>query len=121
MLSFNLNPIFVARQITKPYSFLVKIGIAPNTATRIINNQVRIMRLDHIELLCQHLHCEPNDLLAYKPNNLIKLSENHPLNKLITKEDDTQWQETLRTMSLSQLKEITKIITQSQSNDKLNH
>lgn len=112
MLSFNLMPIFKARQIEKPYTFLVKSGIAPHTATRILNGKVKIMRLDHIEILCQVLHCEPSELLVYKPNLDNEISENHPLNKLLPKNDDLSWQETFKTVSLSRLKEIGKIIAE---------
>jgi DNA-binding Xre family transcriptional regulator len=110
MLYYNLDTIFKARQIEKPYSFLVKIGIAPHTATRLINENVRVMRLDHIELICKNLHCEPNDLLAYKHDKNAVLPENHPLNNLLPKEEHNQWQETLKTIPLKQLKEIASII-----------
>lgn len=113
VLSFNRNTIFKARQIEKPYTFLVKIGIAPHTATRLLNNKVRVMRLDHIELLCQNLHCEPNDLLTYNLDKDTVLSQNHPLNHLLSQQEDNQWQEKLKTIPLKQLKEIATIISQS--------
>jgi DNA-binding Xre family transcriptional regulator len=113
MLSFNLNEVFKARQIAKPYTFLVKAGFSPHAAAKITSNSARILRLDHIERLCEILHCEPNDLLAYKPNSHNNLSKNHPLFNLVPKEEDLEWQETLKTISLSQLKEISKLITKS--------
>lgn len=113
MLYYNLDTIFKARQIEKPYSFLVKIGIAPHTATRLINDDVRVMRLDHVELLCKNLHCEPNDLLVYKNDRKTALPQNHPLNNLIQQEQHNQWQETLKTIPLKQLKEIASIINQA--------
>jgi DNA-binding Xre family transcriptional regulator len=113
MLSLNLTSILKARQVQKPYSYLVQIGISPATATKMVNDRMRVFRLDHIELLCKELHCEPNDLLVYQPNSNNKLPENHPLNKLLLKEDNTQWQETLKTIPLKQLKEIAAIIAQS--------
>ena len=108
MLYFNLKPIFAARQIEKPYSFLVKIGIASITAHKIINNDSHVMRLDNLELICKALYCEPNDLLAYKPDSINPVPENHPLNNLIPIADDNDWQRQLKTMPLSKLKEITK-------------
>lgn len=113
MLVFNLKTIFTARQIDKPYSFLVKIGIAPHTATRLINENVRVMRLDHVELLCKNLHCEPNELLAYKQDKNEVLPQNHPLYNLVQQPQDNQWQEALRTIPLKQLKEIAAIINQT--------
>lgn len=113
MLYFNLTPIFKARQIDKPYSFLVKNGVARHTAHRLLSSEIQEMRLKHIELLCKILYCEPNELLAYKPNNEEKLPETHPLNKLIPTQDETNWQEQLKTLPISKLKEIGKLINQS--------
>lgn len=115
MLAFNLKAIFEARQIEKPYSYLVKIGIAAHTATRLLNSDVRVMRLDHVELLCKNLHCEPNDLLSFKNDKDAILPQNHPLNNLIPQEEDNNWQETLKTVPLKQLKEIALIINQSKT------
>lgn len=82
MLKLNLTGIFKARNITKPYSYLVKAGFSPNVATRIANNQVDSMQFRHIELLCFILNCEPNDLFSWTPDTKISVSENHSLNKL---------------------------------------
>lgn len=115
MLYFNLKPIFAARQIEKPYTFLVKIGIAPHTAHKILNYNTHVMRLDNLELICKALYCEPNELLAFKPDTQNPIPQNHPLNKLIPAANDNDWQQQLKTMPLSKLKEITKIITKSGS------
>ena len=108
MLSFNLHEIFKARQIDKPYSFLVKAGISPQAVEKIVSNRSRVFRLDHIEKLCEVLHCEPNDLLTFKPDSHSPIPKNHPLFNLISNDEDLQWDETLRTLPLSQLKELSK-------------
>jgi DNA-binding Xre family transcriptional regulator len=113
MLYFNLSQIFKARQIERPYSFLVKIGIAPHTATKIINNQMHVMRLNHVELICKALYCEPNDLLSYKQDPKNPLPETHPLLKLKPNYDVSNWQEELKTMPLAKLKEISKLLNQT--------
>jgi DNA-binding Xre family transcriptional regulator len=117
MLYFNLNPIFKARRIDKPYTFLVKAGIAPHTATKIITNKMHVMRLNHIEIICRALYCEPNDLLAFKqdPNHFIP--ENHPLVKLTPTNDNLDWQEQLKTMPLDKLKQISKILDQTDNQE----
>ena len=117
MLYLNLAPIFKARQIEKPYSFLVKIGIAPHTASKIIRNDMHVLRLNHIELICLHLHCEPNDLLAFKLDKNMVLSNNHPLNKLIPEQEDFNWQETLKTLPVSKLKEVAKFLNNTNKED----
>jgi DNA-binding Xre family transcriptional regulator len=112
MLYFNLQAIFKARQIERPYTFLVKIGIAPHTATRILNSNMQVLRLNHIEMLCKALYCEPNDLLAYKQETSNPLPATHPLHNLIPNTNDTNWQDQIKTMPLSQLNKISSMLNQ---------
>jgi DNA-binding Xre family transcriptional regulator len=119
MLVFNLKTVMQARQIERPYSFLVKAGISPHSANDLLHSQTRTFRLDHIEKLCEILHCEPNDLIAFKPNNTQKLQENHALNKFIQKEETFDWQETIKTMPITQLKEIGKFLNQAKESKDL--
>jgi hypothetical protein len=43
---------------------------------------------------------------VYKPDNTNKLAENHPLNKLLRKQSDFDWNQTLKTIPLEKLKEV---------------
>ena len=108
MLTLNLTPIFRARGIQKPYSFLVKAGLSPHSANIILSSRTRIFRLDHIELLCNVLNCEPNDLLKWTPENGKIYAENNSLNKLIQAEPETTIQETITSIPYKELKELTK-------------
>jgi DNA-binding Xre family transcriptional regulator len=116
MLYLDLKAVLAARQIEKPYSFLVKIGIAPHTAHKILNNNSHVMRLDNLTLICKALYCEPNDLLVYKPDTLSPIADNHPLNNLVSKEDNN-WQQHLKTMPLSKLKQITQNLNSPNNQD----
>lgn len=82
MLTLNLSNIFKARNITKPYAFLIKAGISHNLATRLVNHKVESMQFRHIELLCLLLNCEPNDLFHWIPDKSVMISEKHSLHKL---------------------------------------
>ena len=105
MLTLNLAPIFKARGIQRPQSFLVKAGISQKTANNIVKNTTRIFRLDHIELLCNLLICEPNDLLLWVPDKASTDTPNHPLNKLKADPVNDTW---LAALPFKQLKEIIK-------------
>ena len=109
MLNLNLRPIFQARGIERPYSYLVKAGISRATAHNILNSKTRVFRLDHIELLCRVLICEPNDLIAYIPDPDSPLQETHPLNNL-SQDDSAQpgIKDSLANIPYKELKEITK-------------
>lgn len=111
MLNLNLLPIFKARGIERPYSFLVKAGLTSHTANSLLNSKTRIFRLDHIEKLCLILKCEPNDLLVWHPGKNEVIADNHPMIRL--KHDGStalDLKETLSKMSYRELKSLsTKI------------
>ena len=113
MLYLNLQHIFRIRHIERPYTFLVKIGIAPHTATKILSSNVYIMRLNHIEMICRALYCEPNDLLAFKQETNNPLPESHPLLNLLPNDENSNWQEQLKTMPLAKLNKISKMLNQT--------
>jgi len=118
MLSFNLAPIFKARGIEKPYTFLVKAGLAPHSANILLSSQTRSFRLDHIELLCRILVCEPNDILVYREDATHKIAEDHPLHNLKQSEMNKTLKETITTIPYKQLKELTKQINQAELENK---
>ena len=107
MLSLHLQPIFKARGIEKPFSFLVKAGFNYNTAHRLIKGIPSVFRLDHIEQLCKVLVCEPNDLLVWAPNKNEMMTENHPLRALQRTDNDNNIKELLSTTPLKELKSFT--------------
>lgn len=110
MLSLNLKPIFKARGIERPFSFMVKAGISPASANAILDGSIRTFRLDHIELLCKILICEPNDLLLWAPNKDQQYSNDHPLFNLQQQDSFKDLKQTMATIPYKQLKEITKQI-----------
>lgn len=119
MLVFNLKSVMQARQIERPHSFLVKAGISPHSANDLLHSQTRTFRLDHIEKLCEILHCEPNDLVAFIPDPNQKSQENHALNKFIQQEETFDWQQTIKTMPITQLKELGKWLNQAKESKDL--
>lgn len=113
MLTFNLHPIFSARGIEKPFSFLVKNGFTPHTAHNILNDKIKTLRLDHVELLCELLFCEPNDLLLWTPSKNKVIHENNPLNKLRnTHKTNVDVKTVLNSLPYNQLKELSNSLTE---------
>jgi DNA-binding Xre family transcriptional regulator len=108
MLRLNLQPIFKARGIDRPHAFLVRIGLTPHSASLIISNEITVFKLKHVELICRHLNCEPNDLLLWSPDKNNPIAENHPLHNLSDKTDNaTNGINTLRDIPYKELKAIT--------------
>jgi len=108
MLYLNLGPIFSARSIKRPYSFLIKSGFTHHAAQSILHSQTRTFRLDHIEDLCRILVCEPNDLLAWVPDQNVSYPSQNPLEKLRVSVSELTLNDTLASMPFSELKKATK-------------
>ena len=110
MLKFNIKPIFELRGIDKPYSFMVNNGFSGRTTNMIINNKVKVLRLEHIERLCLLLLCEPNDFLEWKPDKDKIYSEKNPLNGLRRTENIKNISETFSEMTFQELKDLAKTL-----------
>jgi DNA-binding Xre family transcriptional regulator len=107
MLTLNISPIFRARGIERPYTFLVKAGFTPHSANVLLNSKTKVFRLDHIEKLCVILKCEPNDLLAWYPDKNEIIADDHPLTMLKHGESPTiDLKKTLLNMPYSELKSL---------------
>ena len=104
MLKLNLQPIFTARGIDKPYTFLVKAGFTPHSAIIILNKPKEI-KLHYIELLCMKLNCEPSDLFLWIPDKNNPIAENHPLHNLAGNATNTTY--SLLDLPYRQLKDLT--------------
>ena len=109
MLNLNLAPIFRARNIERPYTFLVKNGFTHHSASNLINPRTPTIIMVHLERLCHVLNCEPSDLFAWKPDKNNPLPDNHPLHALRRKEPGYNWKQVFTTIPLNQLEEIAKI------------
>lgn len=110
MLTFNFTRIFKARGIDKPFTYLVKRGYSDNFATRIVNNRIERLNLKDVELLCEMLHCTPNDLLQWIPSNNHSTITNHPLMSLQRTEKVIHLTQILSSVPLDRLAEIETMI-----------
>ncbi len=76
-----------------------------------------MFRLDHIEILCNTLLCQPNDLLSFTPDQHTIYATNNPLLQLqLQQETTTNLKETINTMTFAELKEATKTINITKTN-----
>jgi DNA-binding Xre family transcriptional regulator len=110
MLQINLTRIFKARGIEQPYKYLVQNGFVPFTAHKYKNGKVDHIRLDHIEKLCTLLNCTPNDILEWRPDDLLDDRANHPLQKIRTRDKKLEIGKLLNNFSLEKLEEIEKLL-----------
>ena len=107
MLCYNFDRIFRNRGIDRPYTYLVSNGFSPKFATKVNNNKVVKLHTNELERLCLLLHCTPNDLMLWTPDN--DQNKNHPLNKLLPY-DSVNMIEALKQVPLEKMKEIEQLI-----------
>ena len=79
MLHYNIRNVIKFRGIEKPFAFLVSAGLSPGMATRIINKPQTIISPRKLELLCYALHCTPNDLMTWTPDQHHVTPDDHPI------------------------------------------
>ena len=110
MLKFNFTRVFNAKGIDKPYSHLVNAGYSASFATRVVNNKVKQMNLQHVEKLCVLLQCTPNDLLEWIPNSTSTQGQGHPLSSLQRVANDSQIKRILYNIPVDRLADIEQLI-----------
>lgn len=110
MLKFNLNRIFKARGINRPFSYLVKKGYSSNFASRIANSGMKQINLKQMERICETLHCTPNDILEWTPDHPNQDLENHHLTSLKRTNIPTELTKMLNSIPLDKLQTIETLI-----------
>lgn len=75
----HLAPILSARNIDRPFAFLLKIGINNNAVNKMLNGEAVQINFRQLTALCTHLNCTPNDLFALRN---IDVPTSHQLQQL---------------------------------------
>lgn len=76
------------------------------------------MKLSNLERLCTMLHCTPNDVMEWIPDDKDNPAEDHPLNELKRNNKVFDITRTLNSIPLSQLDRIEKAINDELENMK---
>lgn len=105
MLTYDLSTVFSARGVKKGYSFLKKLGLGHPAAHKLRKGNVRAVRLDHIEKICLELHCTPNDLLVWTPDDR-PVTDDHPLNQLKKRDEQLDLIGDIRDLPLDKIREL---------------
>lgn len=51
-------------------------GIRPNTISELYHEMVERVTLEHLDLICEALNCNLDELIAREPNDLPKINHN---------------------------------------------
>lgn len=63
-IRINLD-VMLARRKMKSYDLAAKIGMTPQNLSILKTGKARAIRLKTLEAICQHLQCQPGDILEY--------------------------------------------------------
>jgi len=88
---------------------LVKAGMHPITAGKLLAGQPTRITNKSLTKLCFDLNCTPNDLLVFEEDPAQPLPPGHALKALVRK-DDINLTEALRNLPPEKIEEIKKII-----------
>ena len=106
MVIINLRKVFRARGIAQPFKLLVKSGINPHTAHRLLNQKTASLKLTHLEQVCVMLNCNPHDILEWIPTDLLEDRPDHPLQIIRRKEKTIEIAKALADIPLEQMGEV---------------
>ena len=100
----HLQPILMARNITKPYTYLTGIGISNNSVNKMLKGEAVQINFNQLTKLCINLNCTPNDLFALRK---MTLPINHQLHQIraIEKEIINPY-DTFKEMSLQEIERM---------------
>lgn len=113
MLKLNLRRVFTLRGIDKPMKFMMEGGISRTTSNNLLNNLVNSINSKHLEILCEILNCEPNDLYEWTPSSNTQNAENHPLKNLRRTQTTQKISEMLKNIPLDKISQIESLLGES--------
>jgi len=110
MLISRFDRIFKARDIAHPYSYLCNARFSDTLASRIKNNKVERLRMNHLEKLCILLKYIPNDIVAWHSDSKTDIEAEHPLNNLRQSDHEIDLVKTINSIPLGKLEKIEQLI-----------
>jgi DNA-binding Xre family transcriptional regulator len=82
MLYLNIKRMMRLRGTENHYHLMLKLGFVPSTARAFLSGEIVLIKLEQLEKLCVALNCTPNDLLEWRPDASLNVSETHSMNSL---------------------------------------
>ncbi|QBF82841.1 transcriptional regulator [Shewanella maritima] len=67
--------VMLAKRKMKSTELAEKVGITPQNLSVLRSGRARAIRFSTLDAICQHLQCQPGDILRYQSN--ISISDNN--------------------------------------------
>jgi DNA-binding Xre family transcriptional regulator len=109
MLELDLHRAFAEKGIDNPNKFLRKLGYSVYLTSRILNNYHSAIKFKHLEDICLALNCTLDNLFKWTPDKDSNVPENHPMQKLKARNDDTLTQK-LSKLSFEKIEQVRKYV-----------
>lgn len=110
MLVFNLSRVMTLRGVDRHYTYLVRQGFSPQTASALINNRVKQVKIAHLGRLCRLLQCTPNDLFEWQADADERTGEKHPLHSLRRENSAESLRASLNELPIDKMDQLQQII-----------
>ena len=68
MITVKIREMAEKRGITTAYKLQKALDVAPSLAAKWWSNDMRMIGIETLNRLCRALHCKPNDILSYSPD-----------------------------------------------------
>lgn len=115
MLKLNLTGALNRAGVIYPFGFLVSnIGFCCSKASKYLHGKQKLYSLEDISILCEKLHCTPNDLFYWEESKGKTLPKQHPLlTQLPTKKKSTELLQLIQSCNRDQLREFVDLLNQT--------
>lgn len=106
MLKLNLLGVMRQRGIANSAKYLVKNGFSYHRVNRLLRHEQDSISYKNLERLCLLLNCTPDDLFVWQKPNDLKVSDDHPLRKLLAKAEDLNVLQKLQELPMEKLEQL---------------
>lgn len=117
MLKIDLVHTFAVRGVKNPFTVLRKLGISHGKAWNLLSGKTASIHSKHLEAICEHLNCTPNDLYSWRPDREGVDAATHPLRGLIRDDNAAELGRILEEIPLDKLNEARDLLASLKNSD----
>ena len=117
MLKLNIRKLFFSKGIHAPHAWMTIRGIPDRAARQLLKGTGFRINYSYMQILCIGLHCTPDDLFTYEPNDENSIDAHHPLLKLRGGNALPDVTSALRELTVEQIKQLEERIKEIKTSE----
>ena len=106
MLKLNIRNLFFVKGIHAPHTWMTTRGIPDRAARQFLKGTGFRINYSYMQILCVGLHCTPDDLFTYEPNDENLIDAHHPLQKLRRENTTPDVTSALRELTVEEIRRV---------------